>query len=155
MGDGPDEDISDEAERQSLTDAEIHRAVATTVRDVLLPALRDDADWARAVAIQLVGLARYGAERSGDQTASRIAELADVLDTLAGNELVDEAWNGDRSQSAVMGAAGAILAAAVGRDNDAARAAVGALRPVLVRQLDDELAETAPLVDAFRGRLDG
>jgi hypothetical protein len=155
VDDGPDEDIPDEIERQSLTDAEIHRAVATTVRDVLLPALRDEADWARAVAIQLVGLARYGAERSGDQTASRIAELAGVLDALAGNELVDEAWNGDRSQRAVMGAAGAILAAAVGRDDDAARAAVGALRPVLLRQLDDELAETAPLVDAFRGRLDG
>jgi hypothetical protein len=155
VDDGPDENIPDEIERQSLTDAEIHRAVATTVREVLMPALRDDADWARAVAIQLVGLARYGAERSGDQTASRLAELAGVLHALAGNELVDEAWNGDRSQRAVMAAAGAILAAAVGRDDDAARAAVGALRPVLVRQLDDELAETAPLVDAFRGRLDG
>jgi hypothetical protein len=155
VDDGLEEDIGDEIERHSLTDAEIHRAVATTVRDVLLPALRDEADWARAVAIQLVGLARYGAERSGDQTASRIAELAGVLDALAGNELVDEAWNGDRSQRAVMGAAGAILAAAVGRDDDAARAAVGGLRPVLLRQLDDELAETARLVDAFRGRLDG
>ena len=155
MDDLLDEDTGDGIERQSLADAEIHRAVAATVRDVLLPALREDADWARAVAIQLVGLARYGAERSGDQTVARIAELAGVLDALAGNELVDEAWNGDHSQRAVMGAAGAVLAAAVGRDDDAARAAVGALRPLLVRQLDDELAETAPLVDAFRGRLDG
>jgi len=29
------------------------------------------------------------------------------------------------------------------------------LRPVIVRQLDDELRVTAPLVDAFRGKLDG
>ena len=28
------------------------------------------------------------------------------------------------------------------------------LRPVLVRQLDDELAVTAPLVSAFRGVID-
>ena len=28
------------------------------------------------------------------------------------------------------------------------------LRPVLIRQLDDELADTSMLVDAFRGKLD-
>ena len=150
-----DENLGDELERQSLTDAEIHRAVAATVRDLLLPALRDDAEWARAAAIQLVGLTRYAAGRSVDQTAARVAEIAAVLDALAGNERVDTAWNGDRSQRAVMRTAGEVLAAAVGRDDPDARAAVEALRPVLVRQLDDELAETAPLVDAFRGRLDG
>jgi len=150
-----DDDARPGLESESLTDAEIHRAVAATVRDVLLPALRDDADWARAAAIQLIGLTRYAATRSGDHTEARVAELGDVLDSLACNELVDEAWNGDRSQREVMGAAGAVLAAAVARDDADARAAVDALRPVLVRQLDDELAETAPLVDAFRGRLDG
>lgn len=150
-----DENLGDELERQSLTDAEIHRAVAATVRDLLLPALRDDAEWARAAAIQLVGLTRYAAGRSVDQTAARVAEVAAVLDALDGNERVDTAWNGDRSQRAVMRAAGEVLAAAVGRHDPDTRAAVEALRPVLVRQLDDELAETAPLVDAFRGRLDG
>src|SRR6185436_11417334 len=107
----------------------IHRAVAATVRDVLLPALRDDADWARAAAIQLIGLTRYAADRTGDHTEARVAELADLLDALAGNELVDEAWNGDRSQHVVMAAASAVLAAAVVRDDDAAHAAVDALRP--------------------------
>lgn len=142
-------------ERNSLSDAEIHRAVAATVRDVLLPALPEDAGWARAAAIQLVGLTQYAAQRGPDRTAARVAELADVLRSLAGNELVDAAWDGDPSQRAVMGAAGAVLAAAVGRADDASRAAAEALRPVVVRHLDAELAETAPLVAAFRGRLDG
>ena len=150
-----DDGVGGELEPQSLTDVEIHRAVAATVRDVLLPALRDDAGWARAAAIQLVGLTQYAARRGVDRTVACVAELADVMSALAGNELVDAAWDGDRSQRAVMRAAGAVLASAVGRDDESARAAVGALRPVLVRQLDDELAETAPLVDAFRGRLDG
>src|SRR3954447_17133675 len=139
-------------EPQSLTDAEIHRAVAATVRDVLLPALRDDAGWARTAAIQLVGLTLYAARRGPDRTSARVAELAAVMTALAGNDLVDAAWDGDSSQRAVMHAAGAVLAAAVGRGGESARAAVDALRPVLLRQLDDELAETAPLVDAFRGR---
>ena len=151
MGDG----VGGEFEPQSLTDAEIHRAVAATVREILLPALPDDAGWARAAAIQLVGLTQYAARRGPDRTIACVAELADVLSALAGNELIDATWDGDRSQQAVMRAAGAVLAAAVGRDDESARAAVGALRPVLVRQLDDELAETAPLVNAFRGRLDG
>ena len=142
-------------ERQSLTDAEIHRAVAATVLDVLLPALRDDADWARAAAIQLVGLTRYAARREADRTAARVAELADVLTALGDNELVADAWDGDRSQRSVMRAAGIVLAAAVTRADLAATDASAAIRPVVVRQLDDELVETAPLVDAFRGRLDG
>jgi len=150
-----DDGVDRALEPQSLGDADIHRAVAATVRDVLLPALRDDANWARAAAIQLVGLAQYAARRGPDRTSARVAELAAVMTTLAGNELVDAAWDGDPSERAVMHAAGAVLAVAVGRGDEAAQEAVDALRPVLVRQLDDELAETAPLVDAFRGRLDG
>ena len=149
------DDAQPSIEHDSLTDAEIHRAVAATVHDVLLPALRDDADWARAAAIQLVGLTRYAARRAPDRTAERVAELAALLDALAGNELVAAAWDCDRSQRAVMHAAGAVLAAAVGRADPPATDARAAIRPVLVRQLDDELAETGPLVDAFRGKLDG
>ena len=149
------DDAQPDIERQSLTDADIHRAVAATVPDALLPALRDDADWARAATIQLVGLARYAARRGPDQTAARVAELAEALIALAGNELLAAAWDGDRSQRAVMHAAGAVLAAAVGRADPPATEARAAIRPMLVRQLDDELAETAPLVDAFRGKLDG
>jgi hypothetical protein len=142
-------------DRDALTDAEIHRAVHETIVDVLLPAIGDDAQWARAVAIQLAGLARYAERRGVDRTAARVAELADVLAALAGNELVSEHWDGGRSKRSVMGAVGAVLAAAVDRNDRDAVEARHALRPVVVRQLDEELAETAPLVDAFRGKLDG
>jgi hypothetical protein len=144
-----------ELERQSLSDAEIHRAVAVTVHDVLLPALRDDADWAQSTAIQLVALTRYAARRAADDTEARVEELAAVLSALAGNELVDDVWDGNRSQHAVMHAAGAVLAHTVASVDPAANEARAAIRPVVLRQLDDQLAETAPLVDAFRGKLDG
>jgi hypothetical protein len=141
-------------ELQSLTDAEILRSVEVTIREQLLPALPDDQPWARAVAVQLVGLVRYATRRGPDATAARVDELADVLSSLATNDLVAAVWHGDRSQTAVMAAAGAALAAAVGRDDGAADEVRAVLRPVAVRQLDDELAATAPLVDAFRGKLD-
>ena len=86
-----DDGVGGELEPQSLTDVEIHRAVSATVRDVLLPALRDDAGWARAAAIQLVGLTQYAARRGADRTLACVAELADVMAALAGNELVDAA----------------------------------------------------------------
>jgi hypothetical protein len=142
-----------ELERQSLTDAEILRSVEATLREVLLPALPADAEWARAAGVQLVGLVRYAVDRSADRTAQRVAEIADVLTDLAGNEIVGALWSGDRGQRAVMAAAGAARAAAVGRRDVAADEVRAILRPLVVRQLDDELAETAPLVDAFRGVL--
>ena len=148
-------DDDPEIERQSLSDAEIHRAVAVTVHDVLLPALRDDAEWAQSTAIQLVALTRYAARRAADDTEARVEELAAVLTALAGNELVDAVWDGNRSQHAVMHAVGAVLAHAVANVDPAANEARAAIRPVVLRQLDEQLAETAPLVDAFRGKLDG
>ena len=54
-----------------------------------------------------------------------------------------------------MDGAGRALAFAVGRDDEHAVEIRSVLRPVVVRQLDEELATTAPLVEAFRGRLDG
>ena len=86
---------------------------------------------------------------------ARVAELAEVLATLGENPIVAVAWDGDRSQPSVMAASGAALAAAVGRNDAAADQIRALLRPVIVRQLDDELRVTAPLVDAFRGKLDG
>ncbi len=139
---------------QALTDAEIHRSVFETVVNVLLPALPDDAEWARATAVQLAGLVRYAADRGPDRTEERVAELAAILDALSNNAIVAEVWDRGHSQHAVMTAAGSALAVAVGRDDSAASEVRTVLRPVLVRQLDDELAETAPLVNAFRGKLE-
>jgi hypothetical protein len=143
-----------DVEPQGLTDREILRSVEDTVLRVLLPSLRDDAGWARAVAIQLAGLARYAAQRPPDATAERVEEITAVLVGMTGNEIVAGVWNGETSQRAVMEAAGAALATAVGRNNEAADEVRRRLRPVLIRQLDDELAETSMLVDAFRGKLD-
>jgi hypothetical protein len=136
-----------------LSDAELWRSVAVTSREVLL-AIPDDQPWARAVAVQLIGVARYAAARPPDRTAVRVAEVADVLDALGANDIVAAAWDGDRSEPGVMHAAGRALAAAVARSDAAADAVRSALRPVLVRHLDDELAVTSMLVDAFRGKLD-
>lgn len=136
-----------------LTDAEIHRCVAETVLEVLLPALRDDAEWARAAAVQLVGLTRYAAVRSADPAIARTAELVAVLEGLASNPLVAELWNGDRAEAAVLETVSVLLVAAVGRHDGAADEIRSQLRAVVIRHLDDELAETSPLVDAFRGRL--
>jgi len=141
-------------EPQGLTDREILRSVEETVRRVLLPSLRDDAGWARAVAIQLAGLARYAAQRPADATAERVEEVTAALGGLTGNEIVSGVWSGGTSQRVVMEAAGAALATAVGRADEAAREVRLRLRPVLIRQLDDELADTSMLVDAFRGKLD-
>lgn len=140
------------ADRDTLSDAEILRSVDETVLNVLLPALRDDADWARAAAVQLVGLVRYAARRGADRTDDRVAELADALAALDGNPLVD--WDGDRARPSVMGAASAALRRAVADDGPNGDSIRHTLRPVVVRHLDDELAETAPLVGAFRGQLD-
>ena len=136
-----------------LSDAELWRAVEGTLREVLLPAIGDEQEWPRAAAVQLAGLARYAAGRPPDQTEARVDELRAVLAGLAGNTLVEQVAT-DAGQHAVMDAVGRALAAAVGRDDADARAVRELLRPVVVRQLDDELAVTAPLVAAFRGRID-
>lgn len=136
-----------------LSDADVLRSVEHTVRNVLLPALPADEEWPRAAAVQLIGLVRHALHRGPDRAVERVGEVAAALGALASNELV--AWDGDPAAASVMAAAGDALAAAVDRDDDAGRAVRDALHPLLLRQLDDELAETAPLVDAFRGRLDG
>ena len=145
----------DRVEPARLTDAELWGAVETTVRDLLLPAIRADEDWARAAAVQLVGLARYAKSRPPDDTARRAEELAVTLDGLDANEIVTAVWSGDRSDRAVREAVGRALSLAVGRTDDAAEEVRRVLRPVVVRQLDDELAITGPLVVAFRGQIDG
>ena len=135
-----------------LDDAELWRCVDATLTGVVLPAIADDQAWARAATVQLIGLVRYAASRPADASADRTLEVAAALTQLASNELVD--WDGDLVDSNVAAAAGRALAASVGRVDAAADEIRAVLRPVLLRQLDDELAVTAPLVGAFRGVLD-
>lgn len=132
-------------------DAELWAAVEATVRDVLLPELEDE--WARAAAVQIVGLARYARERPGYTGSEYEAELTAALDTLAGqgNGIVKAVWPGAGIQ--LHDAVARCLAVAVVRDDPEAAAVRSHLRPVVVSHLDDELETTSPLLDYFRGRL--
>ncbi|MFN8021498.1 MAG: hypothetical protein U0Q03_08225 [Acidimicrobiales bacterium] len=138
------------AEPSRLTDRELWRGVEVTVRDVLLPAIGDE--WARAAAIQLVGVARYAQRRPDDPSAERLDELIAALDRLASNPLVPTRT--DDEAPSVLAAAAAALVAAVGDAGAAGDEVRAVLRPVLLAHLDAELDVTAPLVDAFRGKLD-
>lgn len=135
-----------------LDDAELWRCIDATLTDVVLPAIADGDDWARAATVQLIGLVRYAASRPADASGERFTELAAALGSLSHNPLVD--WDGEPTAASVQGAAGRALATAVERDDDPTADEVRrVLRPIIVRHLDDELAVTAPLVDAFRGKL--
>ncbi len=137
-----------------LADDELWRCVGVTLRDVILPAIDADHEWARVAAIQLVGLARYAETRPADPAGGRTAELASALASLADNPSVADAWDGDATDASVQAAVGAVLArAVVAPAGDPSHAAADVLRPITVAHLDDELAITGPLVDAFRGRL--
>ena len=135
------------------TDQQLWRGVENTVHRVLLPAIDDE--WARAAAIQLVGLARYAMIRPGRRIDANATELAVVLTALSANPIVAGIVRATDSPTDVFTAVGAALAAAVVDDGPAGDEVRAVLRPVVARQLDDELAATAPLVPFFRGHLDG
>lgn len=131
-----------------LSDAELWRCVEHTLRQVILPALAEHEEWARASTVQLLGLVRY-VQRRPRSPSGRASELAAVLDELTANELVAEHAGGSVEERVA-----AVLAAAARRDDAAATQVRRRLRPVVIAELDDELAVSGALVDAFRGRLD-
>jgi hypothetical protein len=135
-----------------LEDADLWRSVERTVRNVLLPAL--DSEWARISAVQLIGMARYAAARPDDPGPERARELADLLDGLSANPIVAAQWPQRTTEpAAVAQSVGRVLADAVGRDDAAGDEVRAVLRPVVVRQLDDELAVTGVMVPYFRGAM--
>jgi len=134
------------------SDAELWHGVEHTVHRVLLPHIGDD--WARAAAVQLIGVARYASTRSAGRVDRNVAELVGVLDSLAGNPIVAAHRPASDSPSDVFTAVGSMLAAAVGDDGAAGDEIRSALRPVVTRQLDDELAETGAMIPFFRGQID-
>jgi hypothetical protein len=135
------------------TDVELWRGVEHTVRHVLLPAIDDD--WARAAAVQLIGLARYAATRPAGRNEANAAELADALAALGANPIVARTVRASSGVGDVFGAVGAVLAAAVGDDGPGGDEVRRVLRPIVTRQLDDELAVTGALIGYFRGHVDG
>ncbi len=138
-----------------LDDAELWRCIEVTVRDILLPVIPDEAEWARAAAVQLVGLARYAQRRAGPEVETqRRSERVAALRALADNPYVAARWNAALEPDDIDTVIGLILVDALGRSDADAQAVHEQLRALLVRQLDDELHDTGPLVQAFRGRLD-
>jgi hypothetical protein len=123
------------------SDEAIHASVAPALRAVHAS---PPGPWASQVIVQLIGVVEYAQSRGPDRTADRRAALARALESLGTNQLVPTSGSPEERASAA-------LTAAVGRDDDAATAVRATLRPVLVGELDDELAETMPLLDAFRG----
>ena len=134
------------------TDAEMWRSVESTVRDVLLPSIADD--WARVIAVQLVGMARFAGSRPADPTAARVAELGEALNQLAGNDIVAAHWPAPTATPAeVLSAVSAVLAEAVSREDAAGDEVRAGLRPVVSRHLDEDLAVTGMLMPYFRGQI--
>jgi hypothetical protein len=134
------------------TDQQMWRAVEVTIRNVVLPSIGDD--WARVAAVQLVGVARYAQQRPDDPLPARVAELRGALGRLAANPIVAAHQPAaDDGDAGVLAAVGAVLADAVSRDDAAADEVRAQLRPVVRRQLDDDLASSGMLMPYFRGEL--
>lgn len=126
-----------------ISEAAARSAVAPTLRAVYAdPA----GDWARQALAQLIAVVEHVVGRSADPTEERRGALRDALADLAGHPLV--APDGPPEQRAADA-----LAAAAGRDDDAARAVQAALRPLLLAELDGELASTMEMMEGFRGRV--
>ena len=122
------------------------------MRDVLLPSLADD--WARVIAVQLVGMARFAATRPPDPLPARVAELTTALDEMAGNLIVAGRWPAPSADAAdVLRAVSAVLGDAVSRDDGAGDEVRARLRPIVSRHLDEDLAVTGMLMPYFRGQL--
>ena len=134
------------------SDTEMWRSVEATVRNVVLPAINDE--WARVIAVQLAGMARYAGTRPPDRAAARVAELAEALDALASNSIVSAHWPSKSAEpQAVLGAVAAVLADAVSRDDEAGNDVRAGLRTIVSRHLDEDLAVTNMLMPYFRGQL--
>lgn len=133
------------------SDADMWRSVQATVRDVLLPSLADD--WAKVIAIQLVGMARFAATRPVDPLPARATELADQLDALGANPIAAAHRPASTDPAAVLAAVSEVLADAVSRDDAAGDEVRAKLRPIVSRHLDEDLAVTGMLMPYFRGQL--
>ena len=134
------------------SDRDIWESMIATIRSVVLPEIRDE--WARLVAIQLVGLAAYARDRQPDPSADRARQLTVVLDAHGDDPVVRQHWphpSGDPHRGA-----SAILVAMINRSQstlaEGSSAARRAIRARLIADLDDDLRDAAPLMPAFRGR---
>jgi hypothetical protein len=125
-----------------ISDRAIHASAAEIIPDLVDPR---DAGWARTTALQLSALAQHASRRPEDPSASAEAEVRSALaDAAVPGAEGDDPW--ERAAEVLRSA---VLGGAAGTD---VRAQRDALRAVLVRQLDDALAGSMELMDAFRGK---
>ncbi len=137
---------------ERASEAAILVSVARTLRETVMPAIDDSVApvdaYVRATIVQLIGIVEQASTRTVGSDSQRSRELTRALDHLASNPIVVGGPAGDPFATAARA-----LVDCVGRTDAAADEVRAALRPVLVAQLDDELAQTICLMDAFRGRL--
>ena len=119
-----------------VTEAAVLTSIVETLRSQIVPELDDR--WARGAAIQLAALAQLLRDRGDDPSAVRATELGAVL--------------GQSPDSYTEALAAASAAFADLHEDDEQRRQ---LRAVLIRHLDDDLAQNMPLLAAFRGQLPG
>ncbi|MEZ5218769.1 MAG: hypothetical protein R2715_19800 [Ilumatobacteraceae bacterium] len=128
------------------SDASVARNTAEVLLSTVLPTIDDP--HVRATVLQLAAVTRWHAERDSTTPAGREAAQETVL---AAHDARSILGLPDASTSTV---AGAVLVGAVDpMCDERVRACAAELRPLLLADLDADLAAEAPLIDAFRGRM--
>ena len=112
------------------SDEAIWASVANTLRTTVLPQLSDHQ--ARSSTIHLIGLASYAGLRGPDPDLGRLEEIAGALGGAAGQDV-------RRSCFAVLA--------------DPDHAAHPAIREIIARHLEEDLATEAALQQARRGQV--
>lgn len=117
--------------------------VMRTIEEILLPELRTS--WAKACAIQAIGLLRYALAREAEPVDARQqAELAEVLAGLT------DAFPALIAGGTALDQASALLVRAQGVEDAASVAIRERLRPVVMRHAAEDLAATGPLLQSFQ-----
>jgi len=140
------------SERQPDPEALLQAAIQT-IEEVLAPELQSA--WARGCALGLVGQLRYALSRlERDSLAEQTAQLKGCLSALfeeypalravarGDDARGDESWD-------VREQAGRLLVFALEAEAPEALAVRERLRPLIVSQAAGDLAETAPMLQAF------
>lgn len=129
------------------TQEELIEGAIRTIEEIFLPEMQTS--WARASAIQLVGLLRYTLARQASDLGERQdAELLDCLRGLPPNA-VTSVLTHRPAREAMLAAAGELLARSVGAGDGLALAVRTELRPLLTRHTAEDLAEAGPLLQGF------
>lgn len=118
-------------------DAALWRSVATTLEDLVVPAMRPGFE--RDSARQLIGLCRYATSRDSGLDDARAAALAQLLDTP------------DAALPELLGRAADVLVSVVDAAGPDAQTRADLVRDHLRGVLAEDIAEAVPLMETFSG----